>query len=214
MGNVLFSLRAAHLQSGNVLIMEQWLLGGKIRSKVVNNIESEDHSEPAKKRPRRKYSEEYLSLGFTSVGPEHDPLPVCVLCSEVLSNEALKPCKLRRHLDTKHGQYSSKPREFFGNKLAEYRMRKRTIESTCLSSASDNTKAVEVSYRVAQRIARTGKPHTIGEDFFLPAAKEMVEVMIGEKAAKKLNLISLSDNTVKRRIDDMATDVLKQLTAE
>ena len=38
--------------------------------------------------------------------------------------------------------------------------------------------------------------------------------MIGEKAAKKLNLISLSDNTVKRRIDDMATDVLKQLTAE
>jgi hypothetical protein len=58
MGNVLFSLRAAHLQSGNVLIMEQWLLGGKISSKVVN-IESEDHSEPAKKRPRRKYPEEY-----------------------------------------------------------------------------------------------------------------------------------------------------------
>ena len=148
------------------------------------------------------------------MGPEHDPLPFCVLCSEVLSNEALKPCKLRRHLDTKHGQYSSKPLEFFENKLAEYRMRKRTIESTCLSSASDNAKAVEVSHRVAQRIARTGKPHTIGEDFFLPAAKEMVEVMIGEKAAKKLNLISLSDNTVKRRIDDMATDVLKQLTAE
>ena len=28
------------------LIMEQWLLGN-IRSKVVNNIEAEEHSEPA-----------------------------------------------------------------------------------------------------------------------------------------------------------------------
>ena len=26
------------------LIMEQWLLGGKIQSEVVNNIESEEHS--------------------------------------------------------------------------------------------------------------------------------------------------------------------------
>ena len=37
------------------LIMEQWLLGGKIQSKVVNNIESEEHSEPAKKKNCRKY---------------------------------------------------------------------------------------------------------------------------------------------------------------
>ena len=31
------------------LIMEQWLLGGKILSKVVNNIDSGEHSEPARK---------------------------------------------------------------------------------------------------------------------------------------------------------------------
>ena len=37
------------------LITEQWLLGGKIPSKVVNNIESEEHSEPAKKKTCRKY---------------------------------------------------------------------------------------------------------------------------------------------------------------
>ena len=37
------------------LIMEQWLLGGKIRSKVVDNIESEEHSEPVKHQTCRKY---------------------------------------------------------------------------------------------------------------------------------------------------------------
>ena len=174
--------------------------------------ENENESMKTKRRTRRKYSSEYLSLGFTSVGPDDNPLPVCVLCSEVLANEALKPCKLRRHLETKHGQYSSKPRFFFENKLKEYMSRKKTIESTCVTG-SENAKAVEVSYRVAKLIAKTGKPHTIGEDLILPAAKEMVGVMIGEKAAKQLNLISLSDNTVKRRIDDMAEDVLKQLVS-
>lgn len=38
-------------------------------------------------------------------------------------------------------------------------------------------------------------------------------MVIGEKAAKQLNAISLSDNAVKRHIDDMATDVLKQLVS-
>ena len=133
-----------------------------------------------------------------------------MLCSEVLANEALKPCKLRRHLETKHGQYSSKPRDFFENKLREYQSRRKAIESTYVTG-SENAKAVDVSYRVARLIAQTGKPHTIGEELILPAAKEMVGVMFGEKAAKQLNMISLSDNTVKRRIDNMAEDVLKQL---
>ena len=194
--------------------MERWLVGGKRKADESNatSESSDNESLKTKKKVRRKYSTEYLSLGFTSLGPEDNPLPVCVLCSEVLANEALKPCKLRRHLETKHGQYSSKPRFFFENKLKEYMSRKKTIESTC-ATGSENAKAVEVSYRVAKLIAKTGKPHTIGEDLILPAAKEMVGVMIGEKAAKQLNLISLSDNKVKRRIDDMAEDVLKQLVS-
>ncbi len=142
------------------------------------------------------------------MGPEDNPRPVCVLCLEVLANEALKPCKLRRHLETKHGQYSSKPREFFENKLREYVSRKKAIETTCVSG-SENAKAAEASYRVA----KTGKPHTNGEDLISPAAKEMVGVLLGSKAAKQLNVISLSDNIVKRRTDDMAEDVLKQLAS-
>ena len=64
---------------------------------------------------------------------------------------------------------------------------------------------------MAKLIAQTRKPHTIREELILPSAKEMVGVMVGEKAAKQLDVISLSDNTVKCRIDSMAEDVLKQL---
>ena len=41
--------------------------------------------------------------------------------------------------------------------------------------------------------------------------KEVVKIMIGEKESKKLNAISLSNRTVKRRITDMSEDVLEQI---
>jgi hypothetical protein len=37
-------------------------------------------------------------------------------------------------------------------------------------------------------IATAGKPHTVAEELILPAAKAMVSAMVGEKAAKDLNL--------------------------
>ena len=81
---------------------------------------------------------------------------------------------------------------FFENKLREYRSRRKAIESTYITGR-ETAKAVEVSHRVAKLIAQTGKPHTIGEELNLPAAKEMVGVMVGEKAAKQLDVISLSN---------------------
>lgn len=74
-----------------------------------------------------------------------------------------------------------------------------------------NEKAVIASYEVSRLIATSGKPHTIGEDLILPAAKQMVSIMQGNNAVKQLNLISLSNNTVKHRINDMAENVFQQL---
>ena len=45
----------------------------------------------------------------------------------------------------------------------------------------------------------------------MPVMKEVVKIMIGEKESKKLNAISLSNSTVKRRITDMSDDVLEQI---
>ncbi|XP_060790841.1 zinc finger BED domain-containing protein 5-like [Neoarius graeffei] len=74
-----------------------------------------------------------------------------------------------------------------------------------------NIKATEASYRTALRIAKAGKPHSDGETFLLPAAREMCSVMLGEAAAAKLDTISMSDNTIQRRISDMAYDVKEQV---
>ena len=73
-----------------------------------------------------------------------------------------------------------------------------------------NERAVEASYRVSLLIAKTKKPHTIGEDLILPNAKEMVSLMIGQDAAKKMSLIPLSDSTVNRRIADMKQGTTSQ----
>ncbi|KAK5648013.1 hypothetical protein RI129_002905 [Pyrocoelia pectoralis] len=54
------------------------------------------------KSKRRKFSDEYLAYGFTSTNLNGQERPQCVICYEVLSNESMKPAKLRRHLETKH----------------------------------------------------------------------------------------------------------------
>ncbi|CAF4946235.1 unnamed protein product [Pieris macdunnoughi] len=46
--------------------------------------------------------------------------------------------------------------------------------------------------------------HTIGEDLVLPSIKDAVGVMFGEKEVKEIERIPLSNNTVARRIDEMA----------
>jgi len=48
----------------------------------------------------RKYSEDYLSQGFSFVMIENFPRPECAVCGEVLSNGSMKPSLLTRHLNT------------------------------------------------------------------------------------------------------------------
>jgi len=76
-----------------------------------------------------------------------------------------------------------------------------------LVGASKNKNAVKASYEVCKLIAKTGKPHTIGEGLILSAVKAIVKTMLGEKAAKELNILSLSNDTVKRRIDKISDNI-------
>ncbi|XP_039627331.1 zinc finger BED domain-containing protein 5-like [Polypterus senegalus] len=155
----------------------------------------------------RKYDEKYIDYGFTCIDDENEPKPQCVLCHEVLSNECMKPAKLKCHIQTKHGAVQEKLREYFLRKLSELKGGKKIMKK----ATSINMKALEASYVVSNLIAKAGKPHTIGEELILPAAKQLVTIMCGEKIASELNVVPLSNDTVSLRISDPANDVQQTL---
>ena len=50
----------------------------------------------------RQHNESYLKYGFISTGDFEAPCPLCLICKSKLSNEAIKPSKLLRHIKTNH----------------------------------------------------------------------------------------------------------------
>jgi len=44
----------------------------------------------------RKFLEEYITFGFTSINVNNDERPQCVICYEILSDESMKPANFRR----------------------------------------------------------------------------------------------------------------------
>ncbi|XP_003366519.1 zinc finger protein [Trichinella spiralis] len=70
---------------------------------------------------------------------------------------------------------------------------------------------MHASYLIRLRIAQSGQPHTIGESLVLPSIKDAVGVLFGDTYLKEIELILLSNDTVARRIEDMAKWVKDQL---
>ncbi|BFZ03436.1 hypothetical protein BsWGS_06475 [Bradybaena similaris] len=137
---------------------------------------------------KRKYSEDFLQYGFTSIITAGIVKPQCVICCEVLSAESMKPNKLKRHFDSKHPSFT-------GNDTNNFRSKADRLKNARLDTGGkyhkQNVSAVEASfsYLVALRIARAMKPHTIAEDLLLPAAKDIVRVMIGDEFVTRCNFL-------------------------
>lgn len=167
------------------------------------NQPSCSHEASEKTKKVRKYDDSYLNVGFTVLGNR----PQCVLCSDVLSAESMKPSKLMRHLETKHSSVKGKPIEFFRRKLSVLQNQQMNI--TKIGNVSEM--ALHASYLVALRIAKKGKPHAIAEDLILPCAKDMVSCMLSSEDAEKLTAIPLSNDTMARRISEMTEIVREQL---
>lgn len=158
---------------------------------------------------KRKYDPVYLKCGFSYIEDNKGQKPQCVICSEVLANESMKPSKLKHHLDTKHPACKDKPVEFFQGQLQKLRTSQKCLTASC----SKQEEALRASYHVAHRIAKAKKPHTIAKELILPAAMDMVRDVMGQSAADKLKTIPLSNDTIARRIHDMSGNIKEQTTA-
>ncbi len=160
-----------------------------------------------KKAFNRQYQESYLKCGFIAVGDSRAPSPLCIICGDRLSNEAMKPSKLLRHLESKHPGLKDKPLEYFERKKQEHEGQKKVLRAT----TSVNANALRASYLVANRIAKAKKPFTIGEELILPSTKDICRELLGEDAVKKIAQVPLSASTVTRRIEEIAEDIETQL---
>lgn len=198
--------------------MDNWLKSGSLKgkqslTKSQVSVVSTDHSassdvcqsnvsEPCVKK--RKYDDNYIRFGFSYIGDKDCPRPQCVVCGDILANSSLKPSLLKRHLVTKHPTHVNKSADFFTRKANEW---KNDLTTFASAANSDNENALEASYRVSYRIAKTAKPHSIAEDLVRPCINDVVQCMLGESFTKKVSMVPLSDNTINRRIKDMANYV-------
>ena len=130
---------------------------------------------------------------------------------EVLSNCSMKPSKLKLHLQTRHSKYSQKDRTFFERHRSSLKSIKLDSDGRLHET---NAKILEASYAVSLAIAKEKKPHIIGETLIKPCAKKMVEIVLGKEAEKKIAAISLSNNTVQKRIADKRKDIKEQVVEE
>ncbi|XP_067131393.1 zinc finger BED domain-containing protein 5-like [Centruroides vittatus] len=135
------------------------------------------------RRKRRKYDDSYLDFGFTSINENDKERPQCVLCMKVLAPECMLPSKLKRHLETNHSNFVGRPRDFFTKKLIELKQQKGSI----FKHMSIPNNALLASYKVAYRVAKCKKTHTIAEQLILPAAVDLVNIMIGSEFGLQLD---------------------------
>ena len=143
---------------------------------------------------KRKYNSEYIKYGFVNIHRGED-LPQCVVCMKTLSNGAMKPSLLKRHLDSNHPEKKDTYESYF-KQLGE-NVKKQRLDQTG-QNYFKTAGIVKASYEVSLLVAQNMKAHTIAESLVLPAAKIFVPNLIREKDAAKLDSVCLSNDTVRR----------------
>ena len=133
-------------------------------------------------------------------------MPQCVMCMKTLSNASIKPSLLQHHLQINHPDRKDRDPNCF-KRLGE-NVKKQRLDKT-EKQYQQSVGMVTASYEIALLVANNKKPHTIAEELIMPAAKVLVKHVIGNEAVSKLNSVSVSNNTIQRRIREMSTDIKK-----
>jgi hypothetical protein len=81
-------------------------------------------------------------MGFTWAGNPSCPIPLCVVCGKQLTNAAMAPAKLKRHLTTNRSHLTSKGAD---SAIGISKQSKAFVKKVTFSE-----KAQEASYLVAE----------------------------------------------------------------
>ncbi|XP_056647403.1 SCAN domain-containing protein 3-like [Diorhabda sublineata] len=157
------------------------------------------------KKKCRQYNVDYLKFGFIP-SLSNKQLPLCLICNKVFSNDAMKPSKLEDHLRRCHPDKLDKDLKYFQT-LKENLQKRPTLDKMFTLTSQRNDDGFRASYNISLLIAKSGKPHTIGEQLILPAVEEVIKTVLHKPAFDIIKKIPLSNNSVQRRIDEMSDDI-------
>ena len=91
-------------------------------------------------------------------------------------------------------------------------IKKRVIGSIFSHSSQQSNDGLRASYNIALLIAKSGKPHNIGEELLLPVVTEVLKTVLHHKSPAQITkAIPLSNSTVQRRVDEMAANIEETL---
>ena len=106
---------------------------------------------------KKKYNTEYIKYGFVSVQHRGESLPQCVICMKTLSNSAMKPSLLKRHLESNHSDKKDRDKSYF-QRLGEDVKRQRLDQTG--QSYQKSAGILCACYEVSLLIAKNMKAHT------------------------------------------------------
>lgn len=166
-----------------------------------------------KKDKKRKWDESYVRYGFTyTTDSDGTQRPQCFLCSVKFSNANLKPSKLNEHFQNQHGGLEA------GTDLETLQLKRARFDRSGTLPKLGFVQIVKpllyASYQVAYQVAKCKKPHSIAEELIKPCALQMAKLILGIEAERKLQQISLSNDVIHERIDDMSQDILEQTISD
>jgi len=135
---------------------------------------------------------------------------MCLICLKVFSNEAMKPSRLQEHLTKVHA--NKKNMDLFYFQAFEKKFLKEpTLVNMFSTTAKKDDDGLRASYNISLLIAKSGKSLTIDEELILTTINEVIKTMLHKPAFDIIKKNPLSNNTVQRKIDEMAQSVEKLL---
>ena len=123
----------------------------------------------------------------------------------------MKLAKLQEHLTSIHPKNALDSVESFCSKKAPFE-KARTLPK--FGFIKTQKPCLEGSYKVAYRIAKEKKAHTIEKTLVKPCALEMTELVCSTEQRKKLEAVPLSNEITSSRNTDIFDNILEQIIEE
>lgn len=152
-----------------------------------------------KRQFKKSWEEEYF---FTDINTK----AVCLICNQSVA--VIKEYNIRRHYETKHPAFSQYQGDVRRNKTANLLAKLRSQQSALTRPSAAQDSATRASFEISALIARTGRSFSTGD--FVKECLSTAAAIMCPSQVRTFSQISLSRNTVTRRIEDMSRDIKQQ----